>query len=144
MAPGKERGIYDRNYQKINADRLSPLLSDSEGMAVCEIIHTRSESEGRPERTFQLCCRYVLNDDKVHGSSLEMTLTLLFFFFWSNPQFSRHQEGLPESGPIHSQREAASAAAEDRVCAAQPAVRPVWRPATVGAQRGEARHEQSR
>uniref|UniRef100_A0A674P6J3 TIAM Rac1 associated GEF 1 n=1 Tax=Takifugu rubripes TaxID=31033 RepID=A0A674P6J3_TAKRU len=30
--------------------------SDSEGMAVCEIIHTRSESEGRPERTFQLCC----------------------------------------------------------------------------------------
>uniref|UniRef100_H3CX54 TIAM Rac1 associated GEF 1 n=1 Tax=Tetraodon nigroviridis TaxID=99883 RepID=H3CX54_TETNG len=30
--------------------------SNSEGMAVCEIIHTRSESEGRPERTFQLCC----------------------------------------------------------------------------------------
>lgn len=85
MAPGKERGIYDRNYQKINADRLSPLLSDSEGMAVCEIIHTRSESEGRPERTFQLCCRYVLNDDKVHGSSLETTLTLLFFFFLVQP-----------------------------------------------------------
>ncbi|TNM84823.1 hypothetical protein fugu_009001 [Takifugu bimaculatus] len=31
-------------------------LANSEGMAVCEIIHTRSESEGRPERTFQLCC----------------------------------------------------------------------------------------
>lgn len=38
----------------------SSLLSDSEGMAVCEIIHTRSESEGRPERIFQLCCRYML------------------------------------------------------------------------------------
>lgn len=37
---------------------LSSLLSDSEGTAVCEIVHTKSESEGRPERTFQLCCRY--------------------------------------------------------------------------------------
>uniref|UniRef100_A0A673C5H8 TIAM Rac1 associated GEF 1b n=1 Tax=Sphaeramia orbicularis TaxID=375764 RepID=A0A673C5H8_9TELE len=26
------------------------------GSAVCEIVHTKSESEGRPERTFQLCC----------------------------------------------------------------------------------------
>ncbi|KAJ4930106.1 hypothetical protein JOQ06_019119 [Pogonophryne albipinna] len=31
-------------------------LSNSEGTAVCEIVHIRSESEGRPERTFQLCC----------------------------------------------------------------------------------------
>ncbi|KAM3601111.1 uncharacterized protein V6R79_007783 [Siganus canaliculatus] len=31
-------------------------LSNSEGTAVCEIVHTKSESEGRPERTFQLCC----------------------------------------------------------------------------------------
>ncbi|XP_074527920.1 rho guanine nucleotide exchange factor TIAM1-like [Halichoeres trimaculatus] len=31
-------------------------LASSEGTAVCEIVHTRSESEGRPERTFQLCC----------------------------------------------------------------------------------------
>ncbi|KAJ0061548.1 hypothetical protein NL108_005699, partial [Boleophthalmus pectinirostris] len=31
--------------------------SDSEGTAMCEIVHTRSESEGRPETTFQLCCR---------------------------------------------------------------------------------------
>ncbi|XP_029957639.1 T-lymphoma invasion and metastasis-inducing protein 1 isoform X1 [Salarias fasciatus] len=31
-------------------------LPNSEGTAVCEIVHTRSESEGRPERTFQLCC----------------------------------------------------------------------------------------
>nr|XP_020454143.1 T-lymphoma invasion and metastasis-inducing protein 1-like isoform X2 [Monopterus albus]XP_020454144.1 T-lymphoma invasion and metastasis-inducing protein 1-like isoform X2 [Monopterus albus] len=30
-------------------------LANSEGTAVCEIVHTRSESEGRPERTFQLC-----------------------------------------------------------------------------------------
>uniref|UniRef100_A0A3P8TYC7 TIAM Rac1 associated GEF 1 n=1 Tax=Amphiprion percula TaxID=161767 RepID=A0A3P8TYC7_AMPPE len=31
-------------------------LANSEATAVCEIVHTRSESEGRPERTFQLCC----------------------------------------------------------------------------------------
>lgn len=30
---------------------------DGESAAVCEIVHTKSESEGRPERTFQLCCR---------------------------------------------------------------------------------------
>uniref|UniRef100_A0A665V002 TIAM Rac1 associated GEF 1b n=1 Tax=Echeneis naucrates TaxID=173247 RepID=A0A665V002_ECHNA len=30
--------------------------SDGEGSAVCEIVHTKSESEGRPERVFQLCC----------------------------------------------------------------------------------------
>lgn len=32
--------------------------SDGDSSAVCEIAHTRSESEGRPERTFQLCCRW--------------------------------------------------------------------------------------
>uniref|UniRef100_A0A7N8XA50 TIAM Rac1 associated GEF 1a n=1 Tax=Mastacembelus armatus TaxID=205130 RepID=A0A7N8XA50_9TELE len=32
-------------------------VANSEGTAVCEIVHTKSESEGRPERTFQLCCR---------------------------------------------------------------------------------------
>lgn len=32
--------------------------SEGEGSAVCEIVHTKSESEGRPERTFQLCCRW--------------------------------------------------------------------------------------
>ncbi|XP_053176545.1 rho guanine nucleotide exchange factor TIAM1 [Scomber japonicus] len=30
--------------------------ADGEGSAMCEIVHTKSESEGRPERTFQLCC----------------------------------------------------------------------------------------
>ncbi|KAJ3589391.1 hypothetical protein NHX12_010236, partial [Muraenolepis orangiensis] len=30
--------------------------TNSEDTAVCEIVHTRSESVGRPERTFQLCC----------------------------------------------------------------------------------------
>ncbi|XP_031719608.1 T-lymphoma invasion and metastasis-inducing protein 1-like isoform X3 [Anarrhichthys ocellatus] len=30
--------------------------ADGDGSAVCEIVHTKSESEGRPERTFQLCC----------------------------------------------------------------------------------------
>ncbi|TNN75099.1 T-lymphoma invasion and metastasis-inducing protein 1 [Liparis tanakae] len=29
---------------------------DGEGSAVCEIVHIKSESEGRPERAFQLCC----------------------------------------------------------------------------------------
>ncbi|XP_031427573.1 rho guanine nucleotide exchange factor TIAM1 isoform X1 [Clupea harengus] len=30
--------------------------SNSDATAVCEIVHVRSESEGRPERTFHLCC----------------------------------------------------------------------------------------
>lgn len=30
--------------------------ASSEATAVCELVHLRSESEGRPERTFQLCC----------------------------------------------------------------------------------------
>ncbi|KAJ8368564.1 hypothetical protein SKAU_G00085920 [Synaphobranchus kaupii] len=30
--------------------------ADGEGNAVCEIVHVKSESEGRPERTFHLCC----------------------------------------------------------------------------------------
>ncbi|XP_047449508.1 rho guanine nucleotide exchange factor TIAM1-like [Mugil cephalus] len=30
--------------------------ADGECSAVCEIVHTKSESEGRPERTFHLCC----------------------------------------------------------------------------------------
>uniref|UniRef100_A0A8C1U2Y9 TIAM Rac1 associated GEF 1a n=1 Tax=Cyprinus carpio TaxID=7962 RepID=A0A8C1U2Y9_CYPCA len=31
-------------------------LPSSEGSAMCEIVHMRSESEGRPERTFHICC----------------------------------------------------------------------------------------
>lgn len=44
----------------MNVNHLSSLslLPDSEGTTLCDIIHMRSESEGRPERTFQLCCRY--------------------------------------------------------------------------------------
>ncbi|XP_068069715.1 rho guanine nucleotide exchange factor TIAM1 isoform X3 [Danio rerio] len=30
--------------------------TDGESAAVCEIVHIKSESEGRPERVFQLCC----------------------------------------------------------------------------------------
>ncbi|XP_012693320.2 rho guanine nucleotide exchange factor TIAM1 [Clupea harengus] len=30
--------------------------SDGESSAVCEIVHVKSESEGRPERVFHLCC----------------------------------------------------------------------------------------
>ncbi|XP_010872263.2 T-lymphoma invasion and metastasis-inducing protein 1 isoform X3 [Esox lucius] len=32
---------------------------DGEGSAVCEIVHVKSESEGRPERIFHLCCSSV-------------------------------------------------------------------------------------
>ncbi|KAJ8412531.1 hypothetical protein AAFF_G00128670 [Aldrovandia affinis] len=31
-------------------------LANSEGTAMCELVHVKSESEGRPERTFHLCC----------------------------------------------------------------------------------------
>ncbi|KAI7793245.1 putative T-lymphoma invasion and metastasis-inducing protein 1, partial [Triplophysa rosa] len=31
-------------------------LPNSDGSAMCEIVHVRSESEGRPERTFHICC----------------------------------------------------------------------------------------
>nr|XP_004654492.2 rho guanine nucleotide exchange factor TIAM1 isoform X1 [Jaculus jaculus]XP_045006574.1 rho guanine nucleotide exchange factor TIAM1 isoform X1 [Jaculus jaculus]XP_045006575.1 rho guanine nucleotide exchange factor TIAM1 isoform X1 [Jaculus jaculus] len=30
--------------------------ADAEASAVCEIVHVKSESEGRPERAFHLCC----------------------------------------------------------------------------------------
>lgn len=30
--------------------------TNSDGTVLCEIVHMRSESEGRPERTFHLCC----------------------------------------------------------------------------------------
>ncbi|RXM36819.1 T-lymphoma invasion and metastasis-inducing protein 1 [Acipenser ruthenus] len=30
--------------------------ANAEGGAVCEVVHVKSESEGRPERTFHLCC----------------------------------------------------------------------------------------
>jgi len=32
-------------------------ILDSEGSSLCEVVHLRSESEGRPERTFHICCR---------------------------------------------------------------------------------------
>ncbi|KAI1903388.1 hypothetical protein AGOR_G00026670 [Albula goreensis] len=31
-------------------------LANSEGTAMCELVHVKSESEGRPERSFHLCC----------------------------------------------------------------------------------------
>ncbi|KAI4892120.1 hypothetical protein NFI96_017602 [Prochilodus magdalenae] len=41
----------------ISTDALQVRTStNSEGTAMCEIVHVRSESEGRPERTFHLCC----------------------------------------------------------------------------------------
>lgn len=36
---------------------VSIYLTDGDSAAVCEIIHVKSESEGRPERVFHLCCR---------------------------------------------------------------------------------------
>ncbi|XP_025041916.2 rho guanine nucleotide exchange factor TIAM1 isoform X4 [Pelodiscus sinensis] len=34
----------------------APASADAETNSVCEIVHVKSESEGRPERTFHLCC----------------------------------------------------------------------------------------
>lgn len=33
-------------------------VAGTENSALWELIHTKSELEGRPETTFQLCCRY--------------------------------------------------------------------------------------
>uniref|UniRef100_H3DNW0 TIAM Rac1 associated GEF 1 n=1 Tax=Tetraodon nigroviridis TaxID=99883 RepID=H3DNW0_TETNG len=46
-----------RHMIPTDALQIRPLANaDCETSAVCEIVHTKSESEGRPERTFQLCC----------------------------------------------------------------------------------------
>ncbi|XP_033002797.1 T-lymphoma invasion and metastasis-inducing protein 1 isoform X3 [Lacerta agilis] len=34
----------------------APASADTEANSVCEIVHVKSESEGRPERSFHLCC----------------------------------------------------------------------------------------
>lgn len=66
-----------------------PPFSDSEGTAVCEIVHMRSESEGRPERTFQLCCRYFsFKNCKLFpnkGQSVCIKLILFFCPLCSSP-----------------------------------------------------------
>ena len=36
----------------------SCLFPGTENNSVWELIHTKSETEGRPETVFQLCCRY--------------------------------------------------------------------------------------
>ncbi|XP_077421915.1 rho guanine nucleotide exchange factor TIAM1-like isoform X2 [Vanacampus margaritifer] len=46
-----------RHMIATDALQVRPLANaDGEGTSVCEIVHTKSESEGRPERSFQLCC----------------------------------------------------------------------------------------
>ncbi|XP_061537071.1 rho guanine nucleotide exchange factor TIAM1 isoform X2 [Phycodurus eques] len=46
-----------RHMIPTDALQVRPLANaDGEGTSVCEIVHTKSESEGRPERAFQLCC----------------------------------------------------------------------------------------
>uniref|UniRef100_A0A8C6M2D3 TIAM Rac1 associated GEF 1 n=1 Tax=Nothobranchius furzeri TaxID=105023 RepID=A0A8C6M2D3_NOTFU len=42
-----------RHMIPTEALQVRPLANSS---AMCEIVHTKSESEGRPERTFHLCC----------------------------------------------------------------------------------------
>uniref|UniRef100_A0A3Q2ZKT1 TIAM Rac1 associated GEF 1 n=1 Tax=Hippocampus comes TaxID=109280 RepID=A0A3Q2ZKT1_HIPCM len=42
-----------RHMIPTHALQVRPLAN---GTSVCEIVHTKSESEGRPERAFQLCC----------------------------------------------------------------------------------------
>ncbi|XP_051972119.1 rho guanine nucleotide exchange factor TIAM1 [Xyrauchen texanus] len=51
-----ERDLF-RFRHMISTDALQVRnLPNSDGSAVCEIVHLRSESEGRPERTFHICC----------------------------------------------------------------------------------------
>ncbi|TRY83145.1 hypothetical protein DNTS_020657 [Danionella cerebrum] len=51
-----ERDLF-RFRHMISTDALQVRnLPNSEGSAMCEIVHVRSESEGRPERTFHICC----------------------------------------------------------------------------------------
>ncbi|XP_064413497.1 rho guanine nucleotide exchange factor TIAM1 [Latimeria chalumnae] len=53
-----DRDLF-RFRHMISTDALqirSLATSDTETNAVCEIVHVKSESEGRPERTFHLCC----------------------------------------------------------------------------------------
>ncbi|XP_066555933.1 rho guanine nucleotide exchange factor TIAM1 isoform X1 [Amia ocellicauda] len=46
-----------RHMISTDALQVRPLVStDAEGSAMCEVVHVKSESEGRPERTFHLCC----------------------------------------------------------------------------------------
>ncbi|XP_013868185.1 T-lymphoma invasion and metastasis-inducing protein 1 [Austrofundulus limnaeus] len=46
-----------RHMIPTDALQVRPLNNaDGESSAMCEIVHTKSESEGRPERTFHLCC----------------------------------------------------------------------------------------
>ncbi|XP_043927344.1 rho guanine nucleotide exchange factor TIAM1 isoform X2 [Protopterus annectens] len=46
-----------RHMIPTEALQVRPLTTaDTESNAVCEIVHVKSESEGRPERAFHLCC----------------------------------------------------------------------------------------
>uniref|UniRef100_A0A8C6M5X8 TIAM Rac1 associated GEF 1 n=1 Tax=Nothobranchius furzeri TaxID=105023 RepID=A0A8C6M5X8_NOTFU len=46
-----------RHMIPTEALQVRPLANaEGESSAMCEIVHTKSESEGRPERTFHLCC----------------------------------------------------------------------------------------
>lgn len=82
---------------------------------------------------------------QVVGALGDSALPVLTHIFCpSNPQLARQQEGLCESRSLHPQGEAAAAASQDRVAAAQPAVRPVWRQTSLRPERGAAGHEQSR
>ncbi|XP_056612720.1 rho guanine nucleotide exchange factor TIAM1 isoform X1 [Triplophysa dalaica] len=55
---GEERDPFRfRHMIPTDALQVRTLSStDGESAAVCEIIHVKSESEGRPERVFQICC----------------------------------------------------------------------------------------
>ncbi|XP_048837180.1 rho guanine nucleotide exchange factor TIAM1-like isoform X3 [Brienomyrus brachyistius] len=103
-------------------------LANGEGTAVCEIVHVKSESEGRPERTFQLCCRLGITCPQKFPAVLTCYVP-------------GEQEGSAEDGALGAAGQTAQAAAEDREPPPQPAVRAFRGEASVCPEGGATRHE---
>jgi len=49
--------LTEVKHESLLYEVLFAFALDAETNSVCEIVHVKSESEGRPERTFHLCCR---------------------------------------------------------------------------------------
>lgn len=68
-------------------------VAGTENSALWELIHTKSELEGRPETTFQLCCRYQHSPQP--GSGLRQLCSFRGGLFSAPPEF---WEPLPLNG----------------------------------------------
>ncbi len=62
------------------------VVSDGESAAVCEIIHVKSESEGRPERVFQLCCRSV-SGTKTMRKKKKKNIYIYIYYKFKNKKY---------------------------------------------------------